>query len=253
MNSGTRFLGALALALAFAGLPASAQAQSDDWEFTIAPYFLFGNLSGDVGLVLPESIPINLGFDDLMENLEAGLIVHAEVWKSGWGVMGDLIWLGLGKDVDTPGPLPLVVDVRVDQFIIEGFFARRFAEPGLQFDVFAGVRVWDIGVDLELVDTERAQDLGDSWVDPVLGARTVRDLSEGWFLTARGDIGGFGVGSDVSYNLQGGVGYEVAGWFSLVAQYKALWVDFDNEKTGLDFVSYDTVTHGPVIALVFRF
>ena len=90
-------------------------------------------------------------------------------------------------------------------------------------------------------------------MDPVVGGRLVQDVSEDWFLTARGDIGGFGIGSDFSWNVQGGVGYDVSDRFSVVAQYKALSVDFDNEKTGLDFLSYDTVTHGPLIGFVFHF
>jgi hypothetical protein len=246
-------LGALALALSVAGLPASAEAQSDDWEFTIAPYFVFGNMTGDAGVISPDEVPIDLGFGDLMENFKGGVIIHTEVWKSGWGVMGDLIWMSFGRDLDTPGPLPLVLDVSADQFIIEGFFAHRWAEPDRQVDVFAGVRVWDIGLDLDLVDTDHALDLGDTWVDPVVGSRVVRNLSDRWLLLARGDIGGFRVGSDFSWNVQGGVGYEVADWFSLVAEYKALWVDFNNEKTGLDFFSYDMLTHGPAIALAFHF
>jgi hypothetical protein len=54
-------------------------------------------------------------------------------------------------------------------------------------------------------------------------------------------------------NVQGGVGYDLSEWFSLVAQYKALGVDFSNDDSGLDFFSYDTVTHGPVLGFVFRF
>jgi hypothetical protein len=38
-----------------------------------------------------------------------------------------------------------------------------------------------------------------------------------------------------------------------VAEYKALGVDFNNEKSGLDFLSYDTVTLGPLIGFVFHF
>ena len=95
-------------------------------------------------------------------------------------------------------------------------------------------------------------DLGDSWVDPVVGGRLVQDLAEDWFLTARGDLGGFGVGSDFSWNVQGGVGYEVSNSFSLVLQYKALDVDFQNDEAGSDFLSYDTTTHGPLLGFVFR-
>jgi hypothetical protein len=253
MNSGTRFLGALALVLSVAGLPASAEAQSDDWEFTIAPYFLFGNLAGDVGIITQEASSVDLGFDKIMENLQGVAIVHAEVWKGGWGVMGDLIWMGIGKDLDTPGPLPLVLDVQVDQFVIEGFLARRFTSPGRQVDVFAGVRVWDVSIDVELEETDRAQSFGDTWVDPVVGGRILQDVSEAIFLSARGDMGGFAVGSDFSWNLQGGIGYAASDWLDLVLQYKALWVVFDNEMTGVDLFSWDTVTHGPLIALVFKF
>jgi hypothetical protein len=145
------------------------------------------------------------------------------------------------------------LDIQVDEVVAEGFLGHRISRPGRRIDLFAGIRYWDLALDLELEDTPRALDLGDSWIDPVVGGRILQDVAEEWFLTARADLGGFGVGSDFSWNVQGGVGYDVADWFSLVAQYKALGVDFDNEKSGLDFLSYDTVTHGPVIGFVFRF
>jgi hypothetical protein len=78
-------------------------------------------------------------------------------------------------------------------------------------------------------------------------------VAEAWFLTARGDVGGLGGGSEFSWNVQEGVGYEVADWFSLVVQYKALGVDFENGEDGVDFLSYDATTHGPLIGFVFHF
>ena len=79
-------------------------------------------------------------------------------------------------------------------------------------------------------------------------------VAEDWFLTARGDVGGFGVGSDFSWNAQAGVGYEVSTLFTLVAQYRALGVDFNNDKAGTaDYLLYDTITHGPLVGFVFRF
>ena len=54
--------------------------------------------------------------------------------------------------------------------------------------------------------------------------------------------------------MQGGVGYDVSSLFSLVAQYKALSVDFENDAAGTpDFLLYDTITHGPLVGFVFRF
>lgn len=251
MKNVNRFLVLSSIAFSFVALPTSAQAQSDEWEYTVAPYVLFGSLTGDAAVFPSLSVPVNLGFGDLVKNLEAGALIHAEVWKGKWGFMGDLVWLRLGADVALP--LSRVVDIQVDEVIAEAFLGHRIIRPGRRIDLFAGIRYWDLDLDLELEDTPRALDLGDSWVDPVLGGRITQDLAEDWFLMARADFGGFGVGSEASWNVQGGFGYDLAEWFSLVAQYKALGVDFSNDETGLDFLSYDTVTHGPVIGFVFRF
>ncbi len=157
----------------------------------------------------------------------------------------------LGSDISTP--TGGVVDIEVNQVVVEALLGRRFEGPARQIDVFAGIRYWNLDLDVELVGTPAALDLGDGWVDPVVGGRLVQELSDTWFLTARGDVGGFGLGSSFSWNVQGGVGYEVSGLFSLVAQYRALAVDFENDEAGLDFLSYDTTTHGPVIGFVFSF
>ncbi len=249
MNSTARALGALALAISFAGSPASAQAQSDDWEVVLAPYVLFGNLTGDAAIGPSGPTAVDLSFGDLVKNLELGAMLHTEVWKGDWGVMADLIWMRLGDDVSL---FRTVLDIEVNEVVAEALLGRRFDWPDRRVDLFAGIRYWDLGLDLELVNTPSALDLGDGWIDPVVGGRLVQDVSEDWFLSARGDIGGFGLGSTFSWNVQGGVGYDVADWFSLVAQYKALSVDFDNEKSGLDFLSYNTITHGALIGFVFR-
>jgi hypothetical protein len=147
------------------------------------------------------------------------------------------------------------LDINVDEVIAEALLSRRFDAPGRRVDLFAGVRYWDLDLDLDLVALPGAAlDLGERWVDPLVGGRLVKDVAEDWFVSVRGDIGGFGVGSGFSWNVQGGVGYEVSSLFSLVLQYKALAVDFENDKAGTaDFLSYDTTTHGPLLGFVFRF
>ena len=37
-------------------------------------------------------------------------------------------------------------------------------------------------------------------------------------------------------------------------QYKALWVDYENGTPGSpDFFQYDTVTHGPLLGIIYKF
>ena len=60
------------------------------------------------------------------------------------------------------------------------------------------------------------------------------------------------IGSDISGPL-GSVGYDESRLFTLVAQYKALGVDCENDAAGTpDFLLYDTITHGPLHGSVFR-
>ena len=63
-----------------------------------------------------------------------------------------------------------------------------------------------------------------------------------------GGIGGFGVGSDLGWDLFGGVGYEVNDHISIVGGYRGLGVDYDDG----DFL-FDIVEHGPIISGVVRF
>lgn len=246
-------IGLLALVIGLGGFAETVGAQSNDWDIVFAPYVLFGSLTGDGAVGPTGPTPVDLGFGDIVKNLEFGFMGHAEVWKGEWGFVSDFIYLDLGSDITIP--VLGVLDIGVQEFVAEGLLGRRFGTPRRQIDVFAGVRYWNLGLDLELVSLPgTGLELGDSWVDPVLGSRIVQEVGQDWSLIARGDVGGFGVGSDFSWNLQGGVGYDVSGTFSLVAQYRALSVDFENDAAGTaDFLSYDTVTHGPLLGFVFRF
>jgi hypothetical protein len=65
----------------------------------------------------------------------------------------------------------------------------------------------DIG-GLELAGTRAFARSGSvDWLDPVVGARVRYAVAPGHELFLRGDIGGFGVGSDFSWQAAGGYGF----------------------------------------------
>ena len=150
-----------------------------------------------------------------------------------------------------------MTETELQKLALEAFVSRRFELERGSLDAYAGVRYWD--VDLEFrVESNFVEDLsfrgGERWTDPVIGSRLTWSLSDRWFLLGRGDLGGFGLGSKLSWNLQGGVGWDTKEWLSLVALYRALGVDYENDARGTpEFFKYDTVTHGPLIGLAFRF
>jgi hypothetical protein len=63
------------------------------------------------------------------------------------------------------------------------------------------------------------------FTDPIVGARFRRDLTEKLWVNVRGDVGGFGAGSDFSWFLTSAGGFRVSKLISLDFGYR-IW-DFD--------------------------
>ena len=119
----------------------------------------------------------------------------------------------------------------------------------------AGVRVWDVDNEIDLALTAGGTPIaafsgsdGATWADPIVGARARYNIDETWYLTGFAAIGGFGAGSDITWDALGGVGYQYNEWLSFVAGYRALGVDYDQD--GFD---YDVVQHGPILGTVMKF
>jgi hypothetical protein len=90
-------------------------------------------------------------------------------------------------------------------------------------------------VALEVDSTALAE--GDtSFADPFVGARFQRDLSEKLWLNLRGDVGGFGVGSDFSWFAAAVAGFRVSRSISLDFGYRVYDMDYEsaNELRRLD-------------------
>ncbi len=93
----------------------------------------------------------------------------------------------------------------------------------------------------------------EDWVDPVIGMRWRPQIAENWVMILKGDIGGFGVASNFTWNQQGGVAWDATDYMSLVLEYRALSVDYSSGDVGSrEFFVYDTITHGPLFGLAFH-
>lgn len=64
----------------------------------------------------------------------------------------------------------------------------------------------------------------------------------------RGDVGGFGVGSDLTWQAFAGIGYGFNPRWSVTAGYRALGVDFQRS-----WFELDVIMHGPVVGVGLRF
>ena len=227
------------------------------WEFLIAPYFVGANITGSTRVGRLPNTDIDVGTGDILSNLRFGAMLRTEaLYQQKFGAMIDVAYMNLGTATD--GPITGGrVRVGGSQLILEGMlFYRAYGTPQTSFDIYGGGRYWDISLDLDATGTIAGNfDItrGDDWLDPVIGIRAMHRFNDKWSVNARGDIGGFGVGSDFSWNVQGGVGYHFNKVWSAHLQYKALDVDYDNDRSGTSRFAYDTLTHGPLIGIAARF
>jgi hypothetical protein len=102
------------------------------------------------------------------------------------------------------------------------------------------------------VAVARAGDL--EWVDPVVGGRVRHMFASGSEFNLEGDVGGFGAGSDFSWQAVATYGFDVNVFNTTmrsVLGYRALSVDYSQNgahgRSGLDWIQ-----HGPVLGVAFR-
>jgi hypothetical protein len=91
-----------------------------------------------------------------------------------------------------------------------------------------------------------------TWFDPIIITRLTTDLNDKWLFQFRGDVGGFGAGSDLTWQLQGYAGYRFSKLFQLTAGYRLLSADYSHGEASKEFV-FDVIESGPVIKFGFNF
>ena len=82
----------------------------------------------------------------------------------------------------------------------------------------------------------------DDWFDPYVGLRGRYNFNRTVYTAVRGEIGGFGVGADLMWQVEGVIGINLTRSIFTEIGYRALGADFEDNN----FV-FDVVMHGPQI------
>ena len=220
-----------------------------DWSFDLAPLYLWAvSISGDM-TVKGQETEMEADFGDVFDNLNGVFTVHFDAaWRQKWGGFVDLNWVNLEANENTPPGG--TVTPKITSFISEfaGFY--RLNQDDHKFDLFGGIRYTDMDVKLEFSGPLGTQKGNESWVDPMLGLRWIWKFADKWALVARGDIGGFGVGSDFAWSALGLINWDPWKHAGFILGYRALYQDFET-GSGLEKFRFDATMHGPVIAVKF--
>jgi len=82
----------------------------------------------------------------------------------------------------------------------------------------------------------------DFWFDPYVGLRTRYNFNKTYYTGVRGEIGGFGVGADLMWEVEAVVGINLTRSIFTEIGYRALGGNFEENN-----FRFDTVMHGPQI------
>ena len=238
-------------------LPAHAQNAPDgQWHYLVQPYAMFPNMKGETGIADLPPVHVDEDPQDIFDNLRMGAMLYLEAQNDRWTFSSDVLFMELGSDISTDGILT-DGDVDVSQVGWELAAMRRLTP---NFELGLGLTYNQIDVDVELTidlpgpigPNEVSGGLEEDWIDPTIVARFTYPISDKWFLQARGNIGGFGVGSDLMWQVMADVGYRPSEKWFFSFGYRIIDIDFE-DGSGTDRFVYDMQTFGPVLKLGFSF
>jgi hypothetical protein len=252
-------------------VPGISAAQSDDaWKFEASIYLLLADIGGDVTFPpTGASKEVNVGVDEVLENLEFGFMGTFEARRGRWGVFNDLGYMALGNTQAASkalsigqGGIPadvnanLIFDLDMLVWSLTGTYALT-VDQGHTLDALAGTRLLDVRASVDYTlsgnvgpiappDRSGVREVREQNWDAIVGVKGRAGLgADGkWFVPYYFDIG---TGeSELTYQAMAGIGYRF-GWGDAVASWRYLAYEM---KSGNVIEQLDM--NGPQIAAVFR-
>ena len=252
----------VALSIPVAWASETEGSSSEEWSFSVTPYFWAAGLKGTVATMPPlPAIELDAKIGDVMGNTDYAFASMLELRKGKFGIMSDFFLLNIAVGT-TKGPIPAVsatLHTDITTFVVQmaGTY-RVFEKEQGWLDLIAGVRGWYIDQKLKVAGTAFLPTFTvnhiEGWVDGFGGIRTRINLralefpvGKGLHLASTVLVGG---GQSSSFvDATGGIGYEFTGHIKAFVGYRYLKVEYKNKNGYV----WDTEYYGPMISGTYKF
>jgi opacity protein-like surface antigen len=260
---------AIAMTLAFVMMVGSGRASAQttgeapgQWQYEFTPYLWAAGISGDVAAGPLPTINADVSFADILKTLDFAAMGAFEARKDRWGALFDTMYIRLSTSGTAsrtgPGPIGSTNTASANLEITQTMFASaivyRVTDGRAPADVLGGLRYNKVNtaadIDATFFGSSGSVSLSGhkDWIDPYLGARVRYPLAERWTLVGYADVGGFGLGSDFTWQAALGVNYDFSKTVSGKLGYRELAIDYDN-----DGFIYDMKLRGLYVGVGIRF
>ena len=242
-------------------LAAATRAHAADWEWTLVPYLWGAGIAMDVSVNDEPVFGADIAFDDLLDKLEFGALVHFEGRRGKAGLFLDLVYLDVGASQVTvarptlPGGTRADTDMSTVLFELGGFYRLSGDTSGL--DLLFGARAIDVDMTLDislpppLTATTQVSE-SDTFTDAFAGLRYQAPLGDRWSFIVRGDAGAGE--TELAWNAHALVGYNVGNQKqnAVYFGYRHMEIEFKDSDNSAS-VEADLTMSGPVMGFAFRF
>jgi hypothetical protein len=224
------------------------------WQFLVEPYLMFPNMKGQMGVGNLPDVSVDATPGDIFSKLQMGAMLNLEASNDKWAIATDFIYMNLQQDV-TSGTLINSGEATAKQFAWELAGLRRIT-PWLELGIGGILNSLQADVNINVNNigggtTNRSKELTQSWYDPMLIVRIRHNAVKKFMYEFRGEIGGFGIGSDFAWQIQAYAGYRFSKLFQITGGYRVISLDYSKGEGENRFL-YDIDTFGPVIRFGFN-
>ena len=221
-----------------------AEETNDAFRFELTPYLWAASIQGTVAADGGESPPIDSDYDFFaLDNLDGVASATFTARNRQWGFLVDFLYVAYEDTLLESTPLQTTP--RLEGTIIE--FAGAYTPASIdKLEFIAGLRHQDITVSLALLNQKPEQSV--TWIDPFAGIIYARPLKGKLHMSLRGDLGGFGIDSDMAINAEAMFRYQMNDTFAINFGYRYLKVKFKE-----DVFLYDISLDGFLFGLGIRF
>ena len=235
--------------------PIDATAKTDDadrWEVTVAPYLWASSMKVDISTPQGENVQVDESFTKILSAIKFVFMGALDARKGRFVTVQDLIFLHTGSDTKgSIGPGLVKADTDLRTIVFTSVAGYRVVDKGPMFvDLMAGARLTSMRAELDLTGPLRSAERENSKtkIGPVIAGRVRVPFNEKWGAALYGDIGGFGITSDISWELIGTLQYDISSHWRLGAG----WRHFVAKQDKSDF-DVDLKLTGPFLTAAYRF
>lgn len=220
---------------------------ANEWKFRLSPYGWFAGFKGDVAGI-PGFPPayVDISPSEALEDSELAVMAMFEGKKNDRGFLIDFMYSDTKSEDAIAGPI--ILTSRTKTTVVSGAYLHElYNNDKSMLDAFGGIRYWDIDSHLSLLGPGAGHT--ESWIDPMIGIKGRTALGDTGFYTSAGvSLGGFGMNSDLFYDVNVNLGYQWSDSIGTTIGYRLYDLDYEN-----DGFIYDVRQEGWVIGLTWSF